>query len=171
MMKLRKLWLVGLLLSFSVTSNAANLFLKGSKGIGVVLGSGSVNFGLKSENYIIGGVSLSYFVMNNLELGVGYRGWFGGDPTLHQVTIPATYYFPLKGKVRPYGGGFVRQTWSSDSNIIDDYNSYGGRLGVVMITSRNSYVGIGWVQEYYDDCDQWKDCSNGYAEFTFSIGL
>lgn len=170
-MKLKRMGVLVLLASIALPVNAASLFVKGSKGFGVVLGTGSLSFGRKSESYVIAGVSGSYFVANNLEVGLGYRGWFGGDPTLNQVTLPVTYYLPLKTKFRPYAGAFVRKTWSSDSSLIDDYNSYGGRAGVAMVMSRNSYVGVGWVQEYYDSCDQWKDCSTGYAEFTFSIGI
>lgn len=174
-MTLTKQWkavLTGaLIIGMTLPASASGLFVQGSKNFGATLGSGSLNFGFKNQNYVIAGISTSYFVLDNVELGIGYRGWFGGDPTLNQLTVPVTYYVPLKSKFRPYVGVFGRKTWSSDSSKIDDYNSYGGRVGAAMVTSRNSYVAAGWVQEYYDNCSRFKDCSNGYAEFTFGIGF
>lgn len=174
-MKLIKPWkalLTGaLVIGLAMPASASGLFVKGSKNFGATLGTGSLNYGFRNESYTILGLSASYFVLDNVELGVGYRGWLGGDPTLHQLTVPVTYYVPLKGKFRPYVGAFARQSWSSDSSKVEDYQSYGGRIGGAMVTSKNSYVAAGWVQEYYADCNKFKDCSNGYAEFTFGIGF
>ncbi len=138
------------------------LFEKGSKNVGVNIGAGS-SYG---HNYTIAGVSASYFVMDNLMTGLEYRGWFGGDPMINELSIPVTYYLPIHEKFLPYVGGFYRRTFINDSNI-DNYNVYGVRAGVSMITSGNSYASFGWVQEYYDN--SYGDSSNGYPEI--AVGL
>lgn len=163
---------IGLVLTLTVLpAHAATLFVKGSKGVGVTLGNGSIQYGRHTENYIILGVNASYYLIDNLELGLGYRGWFDGEPTQHQVTVPLTYYIPVHHKIKPYVGTFARRTFVSDSKLLDDYNSYGFRVGAAVVTSRNSYMGVGWVQEYYDDCEQWKECSTGNLEVTFGVGF
>ena len=68
----------------------ANPFGAGNKSVGITLGSGSVSyssgtfFGSYTENYYILGVSADYYVFENLALGLGYRGWFGGSTKIQQ---------------------------------------------------------------------------------------
>ncbi|MGB5964014.1 MAG: hypothetical protein WBG65_00605 [Sulfurimonadaceae bacterium] len=153
----------------------ANPFGAGNKSVGVTLGSGSVSyssgtfFGSYTENYYILGVSADYFVLENLALGLGYRGWFGGSPTIHQGTVPVTYYIPTSSKFRPYLGAFYRYTYINDDRF-DNYSSAGGRAGLAILF-QNGYVGLGWVQEYYLDSDSRSDTTSGYPEvvigFTF----
>ncbi len=138
------------------------LFEQGSKNVGVNIGAGS-NFGV---NYTILGINASYFVVDNLQAGLEYRGWFGSGPAINEISVPVTYIVPLNDKFRPYLGGFFRKTFL-DSSQGDDYSVYGARVGVSMITSGNSYASFGWVQEYYDNSD--GDSSNGYPEV--AVGL
>ena len=138
------------------------LFEQGSKNVGVNIGAGS-NFGV---NYTIIGINASYFVVDNLQAGLEYRGWFGSGPAINEISVPVTYIVPLNDKFRPYVGGFFRKTFL-DSSQGDDYSVYGARVGVSMITSGNSYASFGWVQEYYDN--SYGDSSNGYPEV--AVGL
>lgn len=142
------------------------LFEQGSKNVGVNIGAGS-SYG---NNYTILGINASYFVLDNLMLGAEYRGWFGGDPVVNELSVPVTYIAPMHEKFRPYIGGFFRRTFV-DSSDYDSYSVYGARVGVSMITSGTSYASFGWVQEYYDrDCGRYNcETSNGYPEI--AVGL
>ena len=149
----------------------ADLFLKGDRAFGVAIGGGSVDYGGRKgrEDYTILGVSGSYFIIDNLSVGLGYRHWFGGSPSIDEVTLPATYYVPLHPTYRPYGGLFYRRLFMGSG--YDDSNVYGVRAGLTIKTSPQMYIGVGWVQEYYDDCDDRKDCSSGYPEILFSFSF
>ncbi len=137
-------------------------FKQGSKNVGFNIGAGS-SFGV---NYTILGINASYFVVDNLQAGLEYRGWLGDGPAINEISIPVTYIAPLHEKFRPYVGGFFRKTFL-DSSQGNDYSVYGVRAGVSMITSGNSYASFGWVQEYYDNSV--GDSSNGYPEV--AVGL
>jgi len=153
----------------------ADPFASGNKAVGITVGSGSVSYsgGLlitsRVENYYILGVSASYFVVDNLDIGLGYRGWFGGTPKIHQATIPVTYYMPTDSTFRPYLGAFYRYTDIS-SDLYDDYSSVGGRAGVAIVF-RNGYAGFGWVQEVYLNAESTSDSSSGYPEATVGFSF
>jgi hypothetical protein len=115
------------------------------------------------------GVNADFFVAENLSIGLGYRGWFGGDPTINQGTIPVTYYIPTNSKFRPYLGAFYRYTYIADDRF-DNYSSVGGRAGLA-ITFQNGYVGFGWAQEYYLDSDSQSDSSSGYPEVVLGFSF
>lgn len=146
----------------------ANPFGSGTKSIGITLGTGSVSYssgtfyGSYTENYYILGLNADYFVAENLSLGVGYRGWFGGSPTINQASIPVTYYIPTQSKFRPYLGAFYRYTAFNDDQY-ENYSSAGGRAGLAILFT-NGYAGFGWVQEYYLNADSTSDSTSGYPE-------
>ena len=144
---------------------SAELFEKGNSAFGVVLGSGSAY----GENYMILGVNAEYFAMSGLSVGVGYRGWFGGDPMQNQLTLATSYYIPLSKKFRPYLGVFGRQTFISDG--YDDRSSYGGRAGLAVVMTPNTYISAGWAYEDYTDCPERLDCSTSYPEIVFSLSF
>lgn len=153
----------------------ADSFVSGSKSIGITVGSGSVSYsggsiiGTKVENYYIVGVNADYFVADDLSMGVGYQGWFGGTPRIHQATLPVTYYMPTGRAVRPYLGAFYRYTYIGD-NAYDNYNSAGGRFGLAMLF-QNGYAGFGWVQEVYFGRDNVSDRTSGYPEAVVGISF
>ena len=151
----------------------ANPFGAGNRAIGITVGSGSVSYSVGPfstvENYYILGVNADFFVAENLSVGLGYRGWFGGDPTINQGTIPVTYYIPTNSKFRPYLGAFYRYTYIADDRY-DNYSSAGGRAGLA-ITFQNGYVGFGWAQEYYLDSDSLSDSSSGYPEVVLGFSF
>ena len=144
----------------------ANQFGAGNKAIGITVGTGSVSYSVgpfsSVENYYIVGLNADYYVAENLSIGVGYRGWFGGDPTINQGTIPVTYYIPTNSKFRPYIGAFYRYTYIADDKY-DNYSSAGARVGLA-VTFQNGYAGFGWAQEYYLDSDSRSDSTSGYPE-------
>lgn len=161
---------VATLMLIAGISQAAS-FQQGSKGLGLSLGSGTVAYTYRdNQHYWILGLYGSYFLLDGLEAGVGYRGWFGATPVIHQATLPVTYYLPVNQKFRPYGGLFYRYTFINDPQE-DNYSSAGVRAGVAITMTRNSYAGIGWVQEYYRNCDQRSDCTSGYPEVLVSFSF
>jgi len=152
-------------LALGATLLSATPFESGSVSLGVTVGSGSVAYTLgpvsKVENYYIAGVSGDYFVFENLSLGLGYRGWFGGTPTIHQLTTPINYYIPTGTQYRPYLGAFYRYTYFDAS--VENYNSLGARAGLAILF-RAGYVGFGWVHEYRLQADDLTDTHSGYPE-------
>jgi len=154
----------------------ANQFGAGNKALGITFGSGSVSYEVDGlfktttnvENYYILGVGADYFVFENLSVGVGYRGWFGGTPTIHQGTVPVTYYIPTNSRYRPYLGALYRYTYFD--NDIENYNSVGARAGLA-ITFQSGYVGFGWLQEYRLDADNLSDDTSGYPEVVIGFSF
>lgn len=152
----------------------ADSFVAGSRSIGITVGSGSVSYsggvtGTAVENYFIAGVSGDYFVADDLSVGLGYRGWFGGTPVIHQATLPVTYYMPTESTLRPYLGGFYRYTHIGDKAYAD-YSSAGGRFGLAMLF-KNGYAGFGWVQEIYFGRKYVSERSSGYPEVVIGFSF
>ena len=153
----------------------ANPFGEGNSAIGVTVGSGSVSYttggfrGAYIEDYYIFGFSAEYYVFENIALGLGYRGWFGGTPVIHQGSIPLTYYIPTDSKFRPYIGGLYRYTYLDDT-LYDSYSSIGARAGLAILMN-NGYAGFGWVQEYRLDSTNLSDDSSGYPEVVIGFSF
>ena len=160
---IKKIILSVLLFVSSIVS--ADVFEKGNTSIGIVAGT-SYYYG---EQYAVLGVSADYYLVDGLSIGAGYRGWFGGNPRLNQLTIGSSYYIPLSRKFHPYIGGFVRETFvSNDKN----YESYGARGGLAIAMSPNSYMSFGYAYEEYGNCSDFLDnCSSSYPELVFSLAF
>jgi len=125
-------------------SYANSLFLSGDKTLGVTLGTDS-SF---ESTYTVVGANVNYFIIDNLSIGASYQAFLGDTPTFNEVTVPVTYHLPLENTTyRPYIGAFYNQTFISDSSY-KDYNVLGGRAGVSLQTSLNSFMSLGWVQEF-----------------------
>ena len=142
----------------------ADIFVQGNKNIGASIGAGR-SFG---KNYTIAGIYGNYFIVDNLSVGLGYRSWFGASPSINELLLEGIYYLPLNKKFHPYLGIFGRDTFVSGQS---DYQSYGGKAGVAITTSKNSYVGVGYVLEYYSDCNSASNCSNSYPEVVFGLSF
>ena len=141
---------------------AGGIFSVGSKNVGLTVGTDN-SFG---NTYTVLGATVNYFVIDNLSVGASYQAYLGGDPQINQVTVPVTYYLPLENMgFRPYLGGFYNQTFIEDP--FKDYNIYGGRAGVSMQISNNSFMSLGWVQEFSNSAS--SRSNQGYPEF--SAGL
>jgi len=156
--------IVSLAIMASIVSG--DVFEKGRSSVGIVAGSSYYG----NEQYTIIGIGADYFFLDGLSVGVGYRGWFGGNPSINQLTIASSYYIPLSKKFRPYIGGFIRETFIEDD---DNSESYGGRVGLAITMSSNSYASFGYVYEEYGDCTESriKDCSSSYPELVFSLAF
>lgn len=144
----------------------ADVFDKGRSSVGIVAGSSSAH----GETYTILGVGVDYFVVNGLSVGIGYYGWFGDEDNINQLTLSSSYYLPLSQKLRPYVGGFIRESFVSSS---EDYTSYGARGGLAITMSPNSYMSFGYTYEKYGNCSEtiYRDCSSSYPELVFSLSF
>ena len=151
---------------FFSTMSHADLFKQGNSSVGIVLGAGSSN----GDSYSVVGVSADYFVLDGLSIGAGYRGWFGIDPSINQLTVSGNYYIPVTKKFHPYIGGFVRETFVSGE---DNYESYGARGGIAITMSPNSYMSFGYIYEEYENCTEtiFRECSSSYPELIFSLAF
>ena len=141
----------------------AGVFDKGQKNVALTVGSGS---GYNSS-YTIVGLSASYYAIGGLSVGLGYRGWFGGSPTLNEIDLPVTYFIPLQSRIRPYIGGFYRHTFVSGD--YEDYDTFGGRAGISLVQG-NGYISAGWVQEWYSR-DSGGDSGRGYPEISAGMSF
>jgi len=158
---IKKMAFVVLLLS---TMLQAEIFDKGCSNVGVSLGAGT-SFG---ETYTIVGLNANYFVMENLNVGVSYRGWFGATPTQNEISLATNYFVPLSAKIRPYAGVFTKKIFVSDMR---DFESYGARGGVAVVMSKNSFVSFGYAYEQYANCPLASECSNSYPEVIFALSF
>jgi hypothetical protein len=152
----------------SGTIYAGGIFSIGHKNISITAGSDSVY----GKDYTLLGISAKYMVIDNLSFGLSYHTWLGADPSINQFTFPITYHIPMNfGGVSPYLGGFYSFTKvGEDKNYdYDDYDSYGGRVGITLQTSPNSYMSIGWVQEVTENGDDTS--TRGYPEVSAGISF
>ena len=132
-----------LLLLFITTIHSEGLFSGGNKNFGVTVGADN-SFG---NSYTTVGVNVNYYVIDNLSIGASYNAFLGDSPSINELTVPVTYHIPIEGvSYRPYLGAFYNQTFIEDP--FKDYNIWGGRIGVSLQTSMNSFMSLGWVQEF-----------------------
>ena len=138
---------------------AESVFSVGNKNFGFTLGS-STNF---NNTYTVAGVNVNYFIADNLSVGTDYKGYFGADPKIQQITVPVTYHLPLENTTyKPYLGAFFNHTFLEEP--FKDYNIYGGRAGFSIQTSINSFMSLGWVQEFRNSGDDIEN--QGYPEIS-----
>lgn len=145
------------LLATSTLIYAGGVFGIGSKNVGVTVGSENS----LGNNYTVVGVNVNYFVVDNLSVGASYQGFLGGEPNINQISVPVTYHVPLENTTyRPYLGAFYNHTFIEKP--YDDYNILGGRAGLSLQTTSNSFMSFGWVQEFSNNR---KNITNrGYPE-------
>lgn len=148
-----------LFLLFSTLIYAEDPFSSGKKNFGVTVGTDN-SFG---NNYTVVGANVNYFIVDNLSIGASYNAFLGNSPSINEVTVPVTYHVPIEGtSYRPYVGAFYNQTFIDDP--YNDYNILGGRVGISLQTSMNSFMSLGWVQEFStSDKNQKK---KGYPEIS-----
>lgn len=148
-----------------------DIFSKGKIDLGISVGASS-SYGY---SYTVAGVGGNYFVMDDVAVGGMYRVWFGNAPTQNELSLYTNYYIPIDKNIRPYIGLFGRKTFVN-SSVINDYGSYGGRVGIGYITSHTSYFSIGYALEYYDNCidgvsTRSDECYRSYPEIVFGISF
>ena len=165
MHKLPALLLVAVsLLTQPASAAPSGAFSKGATRLSVVLGAG-YSF---DEEYVILGVGAGYYLLDGLELGLNVQTWLGGDPDITQITPELTYVLQTKANFNPYAGVLYRRTLISG---LDDLSAYGGRAGLYIPAGNRLFIGAGGVWMKYLDCEesQYRDCSDGYPELTFSF--
>ncbi len=157
--------IIATLLSSSIY--AGGIFSVGHKNISVTAGTDTAY----GNTYTVLGVNAHYFVVDNLSVGLSYTSWLGSDPSINQFTIPVTFHPPIALPFRPYIGGFYSRTiMGSDNNYnYNDYDSYGGRVGLTMQTGNGTYVSMGWVQEITENGEDIS--SRGYPEVSAGISF
>jgi len=161
---IKKILLVLAFYSSVVTHLNADIFMKGSSNVGVSVGAAS-SYG---QDYVLVGVSGSYFVLDNLNINLYYRGWFNATPTQHELSVGTNYYIHMSKKLRPYVGAFVRQTFVSGR---DNYGAVGVRGGVALINTANTYASFGYAYEQYTNCPGELECTNSYPEIIFGLSF
>ncbi len=148
-----------LLLASSSIYAEGGVFSVGSKNVGFTVGTDN-SFG---NNYTVLGANVNYFIIDNLSLGASYQAFLGGTPDINQVTVPVTYHLPLENTTyKPYLGAFYNRTFMEKP--YNDYDIYGGRAGLSVQTSQNSFMSFGWVQEFSNTGEDNEN--RGYPEFT-----
>lgn len=139
------------------TIYAGGLFSLGSKNVAITVGSDS-SFG---SSYTVVGANVNYFVVDNLSIGASYKSFLGGNPDINQVTVPVTYHIPLERTTYlPYLGAFYNHTFMDKP--YENYDIYGGRIGLSLQTTVNSFISFGWVQEFSNSGNNTKN--RGYPE-------
>ena len=161
-----------LLMSLSVTAAAATVgtggvstaFSKNSVTLGVVVGSGS--FG--SEDYLILGAGVGYYLVTGLEVGIDLQHWFFGDPSITKISPQVRYVFTQPKVIKPYVGAFYRRTFIEN---LDDSDSFGYRAGAYFSGGNGVYIGGGVVYEQYQDCSRFVECSHTYPEILITVSF
>lgn len=144
-------------------SASSNVFSKHSLALGVKFGSASVG----NEEYTILGLSGSYFVLDDLSIGLGYEQWYSGDPDIKKVTVESTYYIPASEEIRPYLGVLYRRIMISDGRNAD-VNAYGYRAGIAFVKGR-LVLSAGIVQERYESSRILFNDTETYMEASVGI--
>ncbi|MBT8349839.1 MAG: hypothetical protein KJO26_01180 [Deltaproteobacteria bacterium] len=169
-MFIRAIILVAFLLVASIPAFVPDIqadpFKKGSRRVSIVAGSGRTI----SNDYIIVGLGVGYYVQNGLELGLDGEAWLGGDPDIYKLSPHANYILPTQSRFRPYVGAFYNHLFIDN---YDDLDTIGGRGGVYFIQEKQWFFGIGAVYESYLNCDDtiYSSCDYFYPEITFSFSF
>lgn len=119
------------------------------------------------DDYFLVGAGVGYFVLDGLEVGLDGVRWFGGDPGISVVSPGLRYVaVPLGWPVLPYVGAFYTHYFIGGP--FDDFDTVGGRLGLVLHRGGGLVLGVGVIAErIVSDCDE--DCTSIYPEL--SIGF
>ena len=138
---------------------------QGRSRLSLTAGYGSIN----SNDYFVLGGGYGYNLFNGLEAGIDGEAWLGSDPHLYTLSPGLRYIFTL-GRFNPYVGGFYKRTFYDN---IDDVNSGGGRVGLIIPLNERTFLSGGAVIEHLFDCDErlYSDCTQVYPEFAISFAL
>lgn len=142
----------------------AEPFQEGSFRLSLFFG-GATAFG---EHYSIIGAGAGYYVIDDLEVGIDAETWQGNDPRITRYSPQVMYVVPMGERARPYAGVFYRRT------LIDQYKDLsdaGGRAGVLFLSGKGAYFGVGAVYERHLGCDRtvFESCSDSYLELLLAF--
>lgn len=135
-------------------------FLRNRVRVTALVGFGATN----TDDYLILGAGVGYFVVDGLEIGLDYDAWLIGDPVMHRLSPETRYVFHFVEVVKPYIGVFYRHTFVGG---YDDFDQIGARGGVYFAPrSGVFFVGGGAVYERLLDCSDGLiiDCDAVYPE-------
>src|SRR3954471_9571292 len=93
--------------------STAGPFARGSIRLSVLIGTGWTT----TDEYLILGAGVGYYIADGLELGVDYEAWLFGSPVMQRLSPGVRYVFHMVPVLKPYVGGFYRHTF-----IGDDYS-------------------------------------------------
>jgi hypothetical protein len=145
------------------TMYAGGIFSVGHKNISITAGTDTAY----GNTYTVMGIDAHYFLVDNISVGISYQTWLGDDPSINQITMPITYHIPLDIGFSPYVGGFYSRTMIGED--YNDYDSYGGRVGITMQTSPSAYISFGWVHEVTENGENVS--SRSYPEVSAGISF
>lgn len=140
-------------------------FDKGTIRVGLGLGVASYS----TDDWMILGLGVGYFVLKGLEPHLDTTFWVIGQPFMATLTPGVRYVLHFVPKVKPYVGGFYRHYFVGDDNL--DTNSIGARLGLNIMTGKMSYFGAGVVYEHFLDQNFFVDQDQFYPEISFSFSF
>jgi hypothetical protein len=166
----RKAWIALAVLLLVVphakAQNVAGAFGQGRTHVVATAGTGRAF----DDDYLVLGLGVSYYVIDGLNVGLGFESWSGGDPGMRKLTPSAQYVFYQLGRIKPYVGAFYRRTYVDG---LPDIDSAGGRAGVYFQAGRNAYLGAGVVYESYVDCKEstYRSCSSTYPELSLTFAF
>jgi hypothetical protein len=135
-------------------------FLRHRVRVSALIGAGATN----TDNYLILGAGVGYFIIDGLEVGLDYEAWLLGDPVMHRLSPEARYVFHFVQYVKPYVGVFYRHTFISG---YDDFDHIGARAGVFFAPKSGVFfVGAGAAYEHLLNCSDGLliDCDDVYPE-------
>jgi hypothetical protein len=145
-------------------AEAAGPFEQGNLQGSVVVGTGSAF----SQDYLIVGAGVGYYVLDGLLVGAQVDGWFGNSPSIYQVTPEVRYVIDASPNVKPYVGAYYTRTFYEG---LSDRNALGARAGVYIPMGGRVFVGAGIAYERVQDCDEavYRDCSRTYPELSVTF--
>lgn len=142
-----------------------------------MFGEGRTHFALVAgngyafnDNYLVVGVSATYYVRDGLGVGLSVESWSGADPAIIKYSPSVQYVFYQASAVQPYVGGFYRHTAVSGLASIE---SVGGRAGIYYASGSNAYFSVGMVYESYLDCSTavYTSCSSTYPDISLAFAF
>ena len=165
-MKYAVLYLAILTLSLTSVEINASAFSEGSVSFDIVAGAGQAF----NKNYTVLGVGIGYYVAQGLEVGIDIEHWFSSEPSITKVSPQIKFVFSELGDIKPYAGGFYRETFIDNQS---EEGSFGFRGGAFFSSSNGMNIGAGIVYEEYLNCDKAKvvECSTTYPEVRFSLNF
>ena len=148
--------------------STAGPFARGSVRLSVLIGTGWTT----TDEYLILGAGVGYYIADGLELGVDYEAWLFGSPVMQRLSPGVRYVFHMVPVLKPYVGGFYRHTFIGDD--YSDLNYLGARAGAFIAPKRGGvYFGLGAVYERLLSCtdNAYFKCDNVYPELFIGISV
>ncbi len=144
------------------SASAQSLFDQGRFNVGVQVGAVS-SF---NHTYFLLGANVGYYVLHGLQLGASFDTWLGNSPNVTRLSPELRYVLDVIDVVKPYLGGFYRHWFISDG--IPNYDSAGGRGGLIFVQGSNAFISAGAAYErIFSGCD--VDCSYWYPEIGIAL--